>query len=361
MSLITQCPACGTMFRIVPDQLRISEGWVRCGQCDEAFDANAYLRTLDEAVLTPPAAQAPQATEPQAITAPAPHNPPPPPPSPPPAPVASLPLEPEAPSFAPTQESPLYDWGPLLQPPPVEPAPAAAPADTAWDAPTPGHVPDLAELGDVSPGHDGAARVTEDGPEPELHHGATDTAGEDAPQAEAALDAAPLPSLSFMPAPAKASRLGSKSLAALSAVLSLLLLLQVGLFARDRLAVAAPALRPLLDAACDVLGCRIAPPRQIESIAIDNSAFTNVKAGVYKLSVTLKNAAAIELATPAVELTLSDLQDQTVLRRVLLPADFAAATSMGAGAELSLSLALSVKPEALANRVTGYKLLAFYP
>ena len=43
MSLITRCPACQTMFRVVPDQLRISEGWVRCGQCDEVFDASQNL------------------------------------------------------------------------------------------------------------------------------------------------------------------------------------------------------------------------------------------------------------------------------------------------------------------------------
>ena len=40
MSLITSCPACGTMFRVVPDQLKISEGWVRCGHCSEVFDAS---------------------------------------------------------------------------------------------------------------------------------------------------------------------------------------------------------------------------------------------------------------------------------------------------------------------------------
>jgi len=45
MSLITQCPACSTMFKVVPDQLRISDGWVRCGQCDEVFDANANLHS----------------------------------------------------------------------------------------------------------------------------------------------------------------------------------------------------------------------------------------------------------------------------------------------------------------------------
>eukprot|EP01041_Mallomonas_annulata_P031861 gene31861-54246_t len=48
MSLITQCPACATMFKVVPDQLRISDGWVRCGQCDEVFDANAHLYTDPE-------------------------------------------------------------------------------------------------------------------------------------------------------------------------------------------------------------------------------------------------------------------------------------------------------------------------
>ena len=44
MSLITRCPACRTMFKVVPDQLRISEGWVRCGQCEEIFDAQANLQ-----------------------------------------------------------------------------------------------------------------------------------------------------------------------------------------------------------------------------------------------------------------------------------------------------------------------------
>lgn len=43
MSLTTRCPACRTLFKVAPDQLRISEGWVRCGQCDEVFDASAQL------------------------------------------------------------------------------------------------------------------------------------------------------------------------------------------------------------------------------------------------------------------------------------------------------------------------------
>src|SRR3569623_3360475 len=52
MGLITRCPACGSMFKVVADQLKISEGWVRCGHCAEIFDATADLR--DEAEIDLP-------------------------------------------------------------------------------------------------------------------------------------------------------------------------------------------------------------------------------------------------------------------------------------------------------------------
>src|SRR4029079_15484623 len=39
MSMATRCIACGTIFRVVQDQLKVSEGWVRCGRCDEVFNA----------------------------------------------------------------------------------------------------------------------------------------------------------------------------------------------------------------------------------------------------------------------------------------------------------------------------------
>lgn len=31
------------MFKVVPDQLKISDGWVRCGHCSDVFDATLYL------------------------------------------------------------------------------------------------------------------------------------------------------------------------------------------------------------------------------------------------------------------------------------------------------------------------------
>jgi predicted Zn finger-like uncharacterized protein len=47
MSLATRCPSCGTIFRVVQDQLKVSEGWVRCGQCHEVFHGIEALFDLD--------------------------------------------------------------------------------------------------------------------------------------------------------------------------------------------------------------------------------------------------------------------------------------------------------------------------
>lgn len=43
MSLATRCTACGTAFRVVEDQLKVSEGWVRCGSCNAVFNAAEHL------------------------------------------------------------------------------------------------------------------------------------------------------------------------------------------------------------------------------------------------------------------------------------------------------------------------------
>ncbi|MCH8181440.1 MAG: DUF3426 domain-containing protein [Proteobacteria bacterium] len=47
MSLATRCTHCGTIFKVVQDQLKVSEGWVRCGRCHEIFNALPSLFDLD--------------------------------------------------------------------------------------------------------------------------------------------------------------------------------------------------------------------------------------------------------------------------------------------------------------------------
>ncbi len=48
MALATSCPRCHTSFRVVPDQLKIRRGLVRCGNCRHVFSGIDSLRYIDE-------------------------------------------------------------------------------------------------------------------------------------------------------------------------------------------------------------------------------------------------------------------------------------------------------------------------
>jgi hypothetical protein len=152
------------------------------------------------------------------------------------------------------------------------------------------------------------------------------------------------------------------SLVLMVLVLSALLAVQFVAQERDRLAAARPGLQPLIEILCQPLHCRVAPPRQIEAVAIDSSSFNKLRNEAYRLNLTLKNQATTQVAMPAIELTLTDTQDQPVIRRVLMPADLGANVGViAAGSEWSGSVAMSVAPSAPGNRIAGYRLLAFYP
>jgi hypothetical protein len=149
-------------------------------------------------------------------------------------------------------------------------------------------------------------------------------------------------------------------------VLSLLLVLGLGLQLlvqeRDLVAARHPELRPLVDEVCLLVGCEVRPLRQIESVVIDSSAFSKVKGDLYRLSLTLKNNAPVDLAMPAVELALTDTLDHALIRRVLQPEDLGVQEGViRAGSETQTTLLLTVKTNGNGERVAGYRLLAFYP
>ena len=56
MTWITRCPACRLTYTVFPDQLRVAQGWLRCGQCQQAFDSTGLvLKWTPEAIHTAPA------------------------------------------------------------------------------------------------------------------------------------------------------------------------------------------------------------------------------------------------------------------------------------------------------------------
>lgn len=147
------------------------------------------------------------------------------------------------------------------------------------------------------------------------------------------------------------------TLLALTALVALAL--QVAVQERDRIAAMDARARPWLVKLCAPLRCEIAPQRQIADVVIDSSSFNKARGDSYQLALTMKSQATIPLATPAIELTLTDAQDQPVLRRVLLPTDMAAPAELPARGEWSASVAVIVTTGGA--RVAGYRLLAFYP
>ena len=300
------------MFKVVPDQLRMSDGWVRCGQCNEVFDANAHLYNESETAAAPAPAPVPPPQDPW---------------------VESL-------KFA-TQKAEA----------------SAKPAPQALAEPPLPHTPSEPESVPVDSFLAQSPRDLSDAPaadEPRYEQSKNNTqTGQDGV------------SLSFMRGSAgyvfwhrPAVRL---ALAVSAVVLLAALCLQFLVQERDRMAAASPSVKQIFMTACSVLGCKVSPLRQIDSVVIDSSSFTKVRGEVYRLSFTLKNTGPIDVATPSIEITLTDLQDQPVIRRVMQYSEFGSKSeTMAAGSELSAVLPVSAKAPGT-ERISGYRLLAFYP
>ena len=131
---------------------------------------------------------------------------------------------------------------------------------------------------------------------------------------------------------------------------------------RDRMATLMPHAKPVLETVCSYLNCAVSTLQQIESIVVESSTFTRIRNDNYRLNLVIRNTAPYPLAMPAVELTLTDAQDQAVLRRVLSAPDLnTAANPLAANSEWSGSVAISARTNGSAERIAGYRVLAFYP
>ncbi len=148
-------------------------------------------------------------------------------------------------------------------------------------------------------------------------------------------------------------------LGVIAMVLLCTLTLQMVLQERDRIAAMDVRVRPWLQRLCEPLQCTLAPLRQISDVVIESSSFNKARGDSYQLVFVIKNRATLPLSMPAMELTLTDTQDQPVLRRVFLPQEMGAPAELPALGEWTSSVAVVVTTGGA--RVAGYRLLAFYP
>lgn len=370
MSLITQCPACTTLFKVVPDQLRISDGWVRCGQCDEVFDANAHLQMSTMVPARAPATQTihlPDAAEPPA----APHDTPLEEPSE--EPLESQQHAPLEPSVAVPAPAVSVHWTDEETPPPTEEEMhawvLAAVAAEASDlkAQSSALMDAMPRYLEVPPPTPEPQNVVDSASAPEQATARQSQMGQDDDEDDA-LDAQDedAPHLSFMKpvrTPSAWSRRPARiAMFVASALLVATLALQILVQQRDWLAAKAPATRPMLAGLCSLLGCQVSPLREIEAIVIDSSAFVKIRPNAYRVHFTLKNTAIYAVGTPSLELTLTNTGDQAIVRRIFSPQEFGIQeASLGPGAEMNAVVSIGVELADKTERVSGYRLLVFYP
>jgi len=152
--------------------------------------------------------------------------------------------------------------------------------------------------------------------------------------------------------------------AAGSLLMVLVAALQSVYFLRDEIAaIYYPQAKPLLVQICQKLSCSINLPEKIESIAIDDSDMQEDAdhPGLVNFASTLINSGHHVLAYPNLELTLTDVEDKPVLRRIFkpneyLPAGTNIADGIQAGEETRIKLAISTGEIAVA----GYRVFVTY-
>ncbi|MFA7350104.1 MAG: DUF3426 domain-containing protein [Methylotenera sp.] len=398
MRTITRCPACETQFFVTEAQLHKHDGKVRCGQCLHVFDAKTQLVEIDTPVTEATVAENPPieiASEIEATTITA---------------ALSAPIE--------NEPAPSID---------ADPAQTITLENTALDHSASSQINqkteeewpaiDHAVFDESSPADTGALNLSSLNQAPfnqiqepfvealELSASAedvqafaaeannasdTNTTGDNEgdldDHAERSFDAEQIKNLNditklsiiadnranYFDDLASKDKLTTKNINKKSRhwlwlagafILLICAVAQSIYFLRDNIAIYYPNAKPMLEKACQSLGCSVNLPKQIELIVIDDSDMQediNVE-GVMHLSSRLINKADFNLAYPNLELTLTDTDDNPTLRRVFKPAEYLPANTdiasgLKAGETIKIKLAITTTGQAVA----GYRIFVTY-
>ncbi len=330
----TRCPACDTIFRVTSEQLRMKAGKVRCGQCQHVFNAFDYLlpdQSTDERALIK---AAPPATTSQPVTQPV--------------------TQPRGAISAPPASTPIQASGQTG-------ATTAAAATTTREAASITTAASDA-IPAEPPSNEAAVPAEEETPTESTE--AARAAGLVAARSwdetrdynrwangPLATDGA----ARFDNEPPHASRW---PFVLVASALSLLLLGQALWHFRSELVMQMPSLSALFSA----LAVDVPLPRESAQVSIESSDLQSDNArGLFVLNATLKNRAAYDQAWPALELTLTDVNDRVVSRRVIQPAEYLPAKTLSPAFPGQSDTTVKLWVEARNIGAAGYRLYIFYP
>lgn len=368
---LARCPHCATIFRAQPEQLEQRAGKVRCGKCRQVFNALEHL--IDE----PLGGSAAIAGAPKPAAAPSL------------APPKAAAPSPPGPTEDAAETTPAAGEAAVPAPRPPEPASASAPEVPAAAQPHTGHV---AEAGTASDGGPSKGKpATDSAAEPEPEAAPQDSPPLGPPSALPDLNAKAPDALHEAQAAGIAAQRETRGLpgfkwaeGALSApdthfaepkgapwlmtvvaiVLALMLAAQLVNQFRTQIAARWPDFRPWLEEACVSLNCTVPYPRKADLVSLEASELSidAARGNMLVLHFTLKNRAGFAQDYPAVELTLTDAQDNIVVRRTLPPAEYLppaleGSTAFAPGSEVAARLWIDARD----TGAVGYRLFVFYP
>lgn len=342
MSLVTRCPNCDTTFKVTLPQLQAHRGDVRCGRCAQVFDAFADLSTVkdtDEASAdNSPDGMPDGANDQWAEDALAGRN----------------------------EAAPDDETGDVSE---NDKFGDADNRTEARDEPDEFGLDQFSELGQL-PDRDPSAPLGEQEPATAATYASTRDDN--------------FPPLSgYAPAARQSLRSdfepafeGDRAEAATdprtlwlwlfgSLFLLILLLGQAAFVFRSDLAARFPGMKPALQAFCGVLGCVVPLPQKWEMWTIESSdlkSLDEARPGRIELSANLRNRARYALAYPALELTLIDVREEVVARRIFMPKEYLPAnTDFSAGLAGNNDLAAKLTLDTGDLKASGYRLFVLYP
>ena len=147
-------------------------------------------------------------------------------------------------------------------------------------------------------------------------------------------------------------------------LLIMLLLAQASYFLRVEIAARLPGLKPVLAHYCVWLKCTIPLPKNAQLMSIESSDLeaSSALSKFIILNVILRNRASYTQAFPNLELTLTDVSDTALARRVFQPAEYLKpGEDENRGLSPSREISIKLHLDTTDLKPTGYRLFLFYP
>ena len=424
MSLVTQCPKCGSEYDVTADQLKLHDGLVRCGHCSHVFDGLACLKDSLPTLTRKAADKTADKT-------------------------AAKTTDQELPEAATSNKTPVLDVP--ASPPEVQPPAQSMPAPAP--APDPVPVPVSVSVSVSGPSRDPVQTPPDvkpdDGPfipsvdrmgqaasgaswrqEPSLTSSKSSDKGPDAFSAKSsrrevgrtleptlgsaqAVDSTPgsrEPSLgALLDNDGQQWGVGSQSDPSVkvigesrlrgddpsatgraipefledeeleptatrvywilgSMLLALVLMVQSLVVFRHDIVATVPSLRPLLVTLCGPLSCEVSYVRQVERIFTvgstlqqDPNANVAPNQRAYDLRLTLQNRGAYPQPWPALMVTLTDASGTPVIRRALMPSEFLPAELLDGPFRAGQEVGLDIPLRVDGLSISGFELKRFFP